>query len=120
MIYVVMKRLLPQNWDCQDPCLYSCDHSIDDTSICKVLNRRTGEIGRCGLEISEGGYAIGCWNTPDECDQCAKGNLGGQFGPPCWRWGLDDCPRPRKMQDTDRPQRPPKYDYYEDYDYDKK
>jgi len=62
-----------EDWDCQDPCVYSCDNS-SDTSICKVLNRRTGEIGRCskeGMNSSIPFWFTGtCWDTPEECDPC--------------------------------------------------
>jgi len=76
-----------QNWDCQDPCLYSCDYSFD-SSICKVLNRRTGEVGRCALQY-DGNYSIGCWDTPDECSRCAWNG----YGDKCWGWEEGDCPR---------------------------
>jgi len=77
------------DWTCQDPCLYSCDNS-SDTSMCQVLNRRTGEVGKCSKEgwnhcdpdlqplilrpdpewpDPEGPL---CWDTPEECEPCWK------------------------------------------------
>jgi len=85
------------NWNCQDPCLYSCDSSFEDFSICKVLNRKTGEVGRCGLQKSGRDYSIGCWDTPDECLSCKDE---GYAAEPCWHWDVDECPRvPKKRRD---------------------
>jgi len=95
-----------QNWECQDPCQYSCDNSTD-ISICKVLNRKTGEIGRCGLGVGSSGgsnlvrgnlYGIECWDTPEECDQCALAPLtNAAYGGGCLRWGPEDCPAAKSL-----------------------